>query len=466
VNRREFLKGLASIGILSVFPVRGFGRSKMRRPNLIFLLTDDQAQWAVGAYGNDDIHTPNMDKLAEEGILFTRAFTAPVCSPSRAMIMTGLYAHQVGIDDWIAPGEEEGLDPKATTLAELFKRAGYTTALIGKWHLGHKKEIYHPLKRGFDYFMGFLGGGNRPMNPTLIVEGEERQLQGYLTDILTDDAIRFIREHRDKPFALFLHTRAPHAPYTPVPEEDMAHYIGKTFKAPKVEGVPDERVQEEYRGYYASVSSIDRNLGRLLDELDSLGLAENTIVILMGDNGYMIGHHGLLSKGNAFVMGKRGQRRPNMFELSILVPLIIRWPAVIKPGSRCDEMVCSTDFMPTFIDILRECGCDVPELKTEGMSMLPLLRGEQVKWRDELFLLYDMHHGAEAHMRMIRTKRWKLVLHYEEGGQHELYDLENDPGEERNLYGDEGVAEVQEELTERLVEWQRRVGDPLAPKEG
>ncbi|MCD6506801.1 sulfatase-like hydrolase/transferase [Candidatus Poribacteria bacterium] len=464
LGRREFLA--ASVGLLAgVVTSDTFfkeeRRRKMEKPNLIFVLTDDQAQWALGAYGNEDIHTPNMDRLAKEGMLFTRAFTAPVCSPSRAMIMAGLYAHQVGIDDWISPQETEGMDPEKPTLAEAFKKAGYTTALIGKWHLG-KEERYHPLNRGFDYFMGFLGGGNRPKDPTLIIDGKEQQVEGYLTDILTDDAVRFIRENRGRPFALFLHTRAPHMPYTPVPEEDMAHYEGKRFKVPKVENFPEERLQREYREYYASISSIDRNLGRILDLLEELDLEENTIVIFMGDNGYMIGHHGLETKGNAWFIGTR-TRRPNMFDLSILVPLIIRWPKVIGPGTVCDEMVSSIDFFPTFLDVLKEAGCEVPEgIKLEGMSMLPLLGGEHVRWRNEICMLYDMHHGAEAHMRMIRTDRWKLVLHYEEGGENELYDLESDPGEERNLYGKESVAKIQKELAERLAGWRHEVDDPIS----
>jgi uncharacterized sulfatase len=163
------------------------------------------------------------------------------------------------------------------------------------------------------------------------------------------------------------------------------------------------------------------------------------------------------------ILGDPKLRRPNMFDLSILVPLIIRWRGVVPPNSVCDELVVSTDLMPTFVDILKQFGCNVPDnLRFEGQSLLPLLRGEKVAWRDAAFLLYDMHHGAVAHMRMVRTKRWKLVLHFEKGGQHELYDLQTDPDEERNLYGDPSVRSVQDELTERLRQWQKQVGDPLA----
>ncbi|MBC7320935.1 sulfatase-like hydrolase/transferase, partial [bacterium] len=198
----------------------------MKKPNILFILTDDQAQWAVGAYGNKDIYTPNMDRLAEEGMLFTRAFTCPVCSPSRAMIMTGLYPNKVGVDDWISPEETEGISPDKPTIAEMLKRAGYITGLIGKWHLG-KERLYHPLNRGFDYFMGFLGGGNYPKDPILEINGKEKEVKGFTIEIITKDAIRFIRENKDRPFALFFHTREPHMPYTPTPQEDMAHYINK-----------------------------------------------------------------------------------------------------------------------------------------------------------------------------------------------------------------------------------------------
>ncbi len=265
-------------------------------------------------------------------------------------------------------------------------------------------------------------------------------------------------------------------PYLPVPDEAMKPYEGKRLKVPKVEGVPEERMQQEYRAYYSAVTAVDIALGRLLDELERLGIADDTVVVFMGDNGYMIGQHGLETKGNAWrivpqggtvigtrILGDPKLRRPNMFDLSILVPLIVRWRGVVSPNTVCDELVVSTDLFPTFVDILRLSGCPVPnDLRCEGQSLLPLLRGEKVAWRDEAFLLYDMHHGAVAYMRMVRTKRWKLVLHLEEGRQHELYDLQTDPDEEHNLYGDPSVRGVQDELTERLHQWQKEVNDPRA----
>jgi len=479
MKRREFLKALGTSIVMKGVGRMGNERQSKQLPNLIFVLTDDQAQWAVGAYGNSDIHTPNMDRLAREGMRFNLAMTCPVCSPSRGMILSGLYPHQIGLDDYIGD-EDEGIDPKVPLLSEVLKQAGYVTALFGKWHLGHKRPEHHPNRRGFDVFVGGLGGGFANKDPKLEVNGEVRQFSGFAIEVLTEHALQFMRQNRDRPFALFFHTREPHMPYLPVPDEAMKPYEGKKLKVPKVEGVSEERMQQEYRAYYSAITAIDIALGRLLDELEALGIADDTIVVLMGDNGYMIGQHGLETKGNAWrivpqggtiigtrILGDPKLRRPNMFDLSILVPLIIRWRGVVPPNSVCNELVVSTDLMPTFVDILKQFGRAkfLPnQLHFEGQSLLSLLRGEKVSWRDAAFLLYDMHHGAVAHMRMIRTKRWKLILHLEEGGQHELYDLQTDPEEERNLYGDLSVKSVQDELTDRLREWQKKVGDPFASR--
>lgn len=473
-SRRKWLKALGATIVMRGACKVAANQQKRRLPNLLFVLTDDQAQWAVGAYGNNDIQTPNMDKLAREGMRFNFAMTCPVCSPSRGMILSGLHPHQIGLDDYIGD-EDEGIDPKVPLLSEILKQAGYVTALFGKWHLGHKRPEFRPIRRGFDIFVGSSGGGFANKDPRLEVNDKVEKFSGFAIEVLTEHALNFIRQNRDKPFALFFHTREPHMPYLPVPEEAMKPYEDKKLKVPKVEEVPEERMQKEYRAYYSAITAVDIALGRLLDELEALGIADETIIVFMSDNGYMIGQHSLETKGNAWkivpqggtiigtkILGDPKLRRPNMFDLSIMVPLIICWRGVVPENSICDELVVSTDLMPTFVDILRQFGCNVPNnLRFEGQSLLPLLRGEKVSWRDAAFLLYDMHHGAAAHMRMVRTKEWKLVLHLEEGGQHELYDLCNDPDEEHNLYGDPSVKSVQEELTKKLKEWQKKVKDPV-----
>ena len=427
-------------------------------PNILFIYTDDQAKWTVGAYGNRECVTPNMDRLAREGIRFTHAYTKPVCSPSRAMLLTGRYSHHVGIHDFIQRDILNGLSPQTTTVAEVLRAAGYATGLIGKWHLGHKAEHF-PTRHGFDYFMGFNDGGTRPLNPTLYKGGQYRDFQGYLADIITDDALAFIGRNRHRPFALFLFTRAPHTKYVPVPDEDMAHYLGRRLTTPHVEGISEDRLQRLTREYYASVTQVDRNIGRLLEGLQRLELEDRTLVVFTSDNGYNLGHHdGLEGKGN----GKQitaPLRRPNMWDTSIMVPLIVRWPAVIQPGTTSDSLVSLMDIFPTFLDIL---DIERPGLKLDGTSLLPLLQGHQpAQWREALYDAYDMHAysrylGSEDSMRMIRTRDWKLVLHLKKAEAHELYDLERDPGEHQNLYGLPAAASMQQDLERRLYTWMQQ----------
>ncbi|MBC7319822.1 sulfatase-like hydrolase/transferase, partial [bacterium] len=213
--------------------------------------------------------------------------------------------------------------------------------------------------------------------------------------------------------------------------------------------------------YYASISSIDRNIGYLLEELERLKLQENTIVIFMGDNGYMIGHHGLETKGNAWYIGTN-IRRPNMFEYSILVPLIIRWPEVIEKGSICEEMVSSLDFFPTLVDILRWSGVEISiDLELDGTSIFLLLQGGKFKLREEIYLLYDMHHGLEAHMRMLRNEEKKLILHYEDETKHEFYNLKDDPEEEKNIFGIKDTN-IQQEFILKVKAWQNKINDRLS----
>ncbi|MCF7847422.1 MAG: sulfatase-like hydrolase/transferase [Kiritimatiellales bacterium] len=428
------------------------------RPNILFIYTDDQSRWSVGAYGNKECLTPNMDRLAREGIMFTHAYTKPVCSPSRAMVLTGQYSHRSGIHDFIEKNILNGLPPETVTVAEELKDAGYATGLIGKWHLGHKAEHF-PTNHGFDYFMGFNDGGIKPLNPTLYKDGQYRKMQGHFSNIITDDALEFIRARKDKPFALFFFTRAPHKPYTPVPAEDMAPYLERILTVPEADGATAEKMQQLNRDYYASVTQVDRNIGRLLKELTQLGLEDNTIVVFTSDNGYNVGqHNGLEGKGNGMQIASP-LRRPNMWETSVMVPLIVRWPPVIKPGSVSDSLVTLMDLFPTFMDIL-----DWPAdgLALDGLSLLPLLQGRKpARWRNALFDAYDMHaytryRGSEDSMRMIRTRDWKLVLHLKKANAHELYDLRNDPDELKNLYGTPAVQDIQRGLEIRLYAWMRR----------
>jgi choline-sulfatase len=451
-----------------------------RSPNIIIFNTDDHAQWGVGAYGNKEVLTPNMDRLAREGMMFTHAFTKPVCSASRAMTLTGQYSHRLGVPDYIPYGNpvfaRNGLPPDTPTIASVLKAAGYRSATIGKWHLGYGPK-YYPHLYGFDVAEGYLhvpaGEEYKTAGPLptiidgKIVTGQKNKQQ---TDVLTDRAIHFVRQNRERPFFLFFNPFVTHQSYWgTATDADMAHYQDKALTLPDLSRIPEMKIDETealrlLRIHYGHVTCADRNLGRLLTALDELGLTENTLVLFMADNGMNIGHHGLVGKGNASIVGSKPViRRPNMFDNSVLVPFIVRWPGMVKAGTTNDAFVSTIDLLPTFMQ-LTGAG---QNRKTDGRSLLPVLKGDRnVKWRDYYCDTYDMvylgNNGEQPHMRMIRTNEWKLVLYFDPDGRpldggtrHELFDLRNDPAELNNLYGEPSAAAIQSNLDKRLRSWMR-----------
>lgn len=493
-----------TIGILFLFFLISFTNQgcKMssgkqnQKPNVLIIYTDDQAQWTVGAYGNKDVYTPNMDRLASEGMLFTQGFTKTVCSPSRAMLLTGLYSHRVNIPDFIPHGgnnyADNGLPIGTPTIASMLKKEGYVTGMVGKWHLGYG-EKYYPELYGFDYAQGYRyiapGRTGRVTldKITYLMNGKEMSTKlihdPHHTDMLTKLAIDFIQTNQHNPFFLYFATYLPHGPWDAVTEEDKAHYKDRSLKVPnpstyfpettlKKEKVQD--LEENFtRQYYTCVTDVDRNIGKVLNELDKLNLAKNTIVIFIGDNGFMVGQHGLIGKGNAsilynadtlFLNGRQRihNRRPNMFDYSILVPYIIRWPGVIQAGTKSDAMVSTIDILPTLAEIT---DTKIEDLHVDGRSLLPLLQGkENVNWRTTYFDTYDMiylgNNGEKPYMRMIRTDDWKLILYEDENGQpldngtrHELFNLKTDPEEVKNLYGTKSAENIQGKLESQLRKW-------------
>jgi uncharacterized sulfatase len=431
-------------------------------PNIITIVTDDQGQWAMGAYGNAEIHTPSMDRIASEGALFRNAMVVtPVCSPARATWFTGRYPTELGITDWISEQEwTGGLGLNDPTWAEVLQDNGYATAMIGKWHLG-THDRYHPTNKGFDHFMGFLGGGNKPMDATLEVDGEDKVVKGPLPDVLTDATLEWLDTVGTKPFALSLHFRAPHLAYGPVPESDSAHYTDLDPTIPTFPGIDEDVVKESTRAYYGSISSVDRNIGRLLDYLDERGLTKNTVVLFTSDHGYNEGRHGVRTKGNGhwWAGGVRGPKRPNMFDTSLKVPLVIRWPGVVAPGVKLDTMVSNLDMYRTVLGI---AGLEAPEnASPHGMDFTPVLRGEVFANRD-LFGQYDLHNSGLAYMRMIRTNDHKYIRFFHANGMDELYDLKNDPGEKHNLIRTgKAPGEILTELQAKLLQKMTEINDPL-----
>lgn len=435
---------LAMLVILWLAPA-GFAADP---PNIVFVYSDDHGPWAIGLE-HPQAHTPHIDRLlAEQGVRLTNAFvTTPVCSPSRASLLTGRYASsELGIHDWIAPDETEvGLEPDWPTWPTLLSEAGYATALMGKWHLGHTQPRHHPTAHGFDEFVGFLGHQG-PSNPVIERDGETQPVEGLTIDILTDNVIDFIERHQQQRFAVMLSTRSPHRSWLPVAEEDWKPYAEVEVEIPDYPGIDRERVERMTREYLASVTSVDRNLGRILETLDALGLSENTVVIFTANEGNSLGHHGAWGKGNAVSVLTNpppdtpnipGSRRPSLTDAVLRVPTGIRWPGVIEPGSVVEHTVSNLDWFPTLLAIAQ---VDHEHVHQHGRNFLPLLRGESIDdWDNTLYAEYAPHHGLRADMRAIRTPRFKLFRDLANPERDAFYDLQNDPREGNNLIDDDRV---------------------------
>lgn len=436
-------------------------------PNILFIYTDDLAPWGVGAYGSVNAVTPQIDRLAGEGALFERAFvTTPVCSPSRAGLLTGQHSFRTGITDFIHFSREPdlGLSPRFVAWPALLRQTGYRTGMFGKWHLGNRPES-HPGRFGYDevWALPDQPGGSPTENPDVEVNGVRQPAVGFTADIVTAAAIAFLENNPREPVLISLHFREPHTPYGPVSSADDAVYRDRPIEIPGHPGLDRQWAEATLRDYLKSVASIDRNVGRLLDAVDRLGLTERTLVVFTSDNGYMIGHNGLYGKGTATVAGsdiRDRTRRPNMFDHSLRVPLLIRWPGVVAPGSRIPELVTNLDFFPTFVNAAKARRFIPDDYPVHGRDLIPLLHGETIPWRDAIFGDYDMYHYVVDSMRMIRTEDWKLVLHSHPEFSSELYDLRNDPGETVNLAGHGVHFEVLRGLRSRLFAWQEWMADP------
>lgn len=469
---KRLLPIILSLLIIGGISPQALARTKARRPNIIFIQTDDQAAWSLGVSGNRDAHTPNLDRFFREGAYLKNAFVStPVCSPSRASLMTSRYGTELGITDWINPNAEPnlGLSPDFPTWPKLLADNGYFCGLIGKWHLGTQPQ-FDPAKFGFKYFMGFRAGGTDPKNPKLDVAGQVKQVEGFVVDVVTDDAIRFVREHRGENFLLMLNYREPHAPYLPTPEEDWTRFQDLDPNIPFAD-FPDldlPRAKRLMREYLSSVAAIDRNAGRLLAAVDELKLRQDTVVVFTSDHGYNIGHHGIWHKGNGHYLtraaaGMRatdpGIQRPNVFDTSLRTPTAIRWPRVIKAGTEIKNTTTNLDWFPTLLSI---AGVRLlPNLTIRGHDITPLLKGRpQRQWNDDLYVEWSQHHYVQTHLRMYRTPEWKLVRDFLNAGKDELYHLKTDPDETRNLIADSSSALIKQKLQVKLLAKMRQTNDP------
>ncbi len=440
-----------------------------KRPNILYIMADDHAAHAISAYGSKVNKTPNIDRLAKDGMRFTECFvTNSICTPSRAAILTGKYAHINGVPVF------NTFDGSQPTLAKYLQKAGYHTGMIGKWHLGSEPT-------GFDYW-NILPGQGIYHKPVLFDMGTRKVYDGYVTDVITDLSLDFIaRRPKDQPFFLMCHHKAPHRPWDPdekhaklfenvqIPEPETFNddYKGRSAAAAEAtmridrdltardvkvkppEGLTAEalkkwKYQRYMRDYLACVASIDDNIGRMLDYLDKNGLAENTIVIYTSDQGFFLGDHNWFDKRF-------------MYEESIKMPFLIRWPGQVKPGVVNDSMILNVDFAPM---LLHAAGAAVPN-DMQGRSFLPLLRGEQPKdWRTSMYYRYyhyPMDHRVQPHYG-VRTEKYKLI-YFNKLDEWELYDLVKDPKETNNIYKDPAQAETIKNLKAELFRLKKELKD-------
>lgn len=466
------------------------------RPNILFIMTDDHAAHAIGAYGSKINQTPHLDRLGAQGLRLNRCFAVnSICTPSRATILTGQYSHRNGVPVF------NNLDPAKVTVAHRLRDAGYYTAMLGKWHLGSDPQ-------GFDDW-NILPGQGRYNDPVLYDHDGHRIYRGYATEIITDLAIDLLKKRpKDKPFFLMCHHKAPHREWTPneryrrefatrtipepatlrdnyagradalreqkqsvfhdltrndlklVPPADLKGEARQRWLGEKPTEVEIEvggrkqilrgeelnawKYQRYLQDYLACVQSVDDSVGQLMDWLDANGLRESTLVIYTSDQGFFLGDHGLYDKRF-------------MYEPSLKMPFLARWPAGIKPGTTSDALANNTDFAATFLDL---AGVPLPA-EMQGRSLAPLFSGgAPADWRHEIYYRYyhdPGHHQTRAHYG-IRTDTHKLI-HYWKADQWELFDLVNDPDELKNLHGSPAAQSLVAELKTRLANLKRNLGD-------
>lgn len=467
IDRREFLYyagalGLAGCGTLG--GERAGAAPKTRRPNIVVVLTDDLGYADVGCFGSTFYETPNIDRLAASGMRFTQAYAAcPVCSPTRASIMTGKYPARLKLTDFLkgkkspkdspllpAPYADE-LALKEVTVAEMLRGAGYVTGHVGKWHLGGKG--YWPEEQGFDFNAGGCSSG-MPKSYFWPQWGDNPPVQGafegqYLADRLTDLACGFIEEHRDRPFFLNLCHHSVHVPIEAKPDK-VAKYEAK------LKALPPQPGGQDNPRYAAMIESVDDSVGRVMETLQRCGIAESTVVIFFSDNGGLSVQEGKLNFTPATSNAPLRAGKGYLYEGGIREPMIVSWPEVIRPGGVCDTPVCSIDFLPTFGAMAGTNPEAVGAHDVDGRNIGGLLRDPHAAFgRDALYWHYP--HFSNQGGRpggAIRVGDWKLIEFYE-SGQIELYNLKDDLGETRNL----ADAEPQRtcEMLEQLRRWRKQV---------
>jgi arylsulfatase A-like enzyme len=508
MKRRDFLKTMG-IGATALLLPGCLATSK--RPNIIFIMSDDHAYQAISSYGSKINKTPSIDRIAEEGVRFENCFcTNSICAPSRAVILTGKFSHINGLTD-----NAVQFDGNQQTFPKIFQKNGYQTAMIGKWHLKTDPT-------GFDYW-NVLPGQGQYYNPDFIEMGEQKQYMGYATDIITDISLEWLEKRdQNKPFLLMLHNKAPHRNWMPAPKY-LTKYDDKDIPEPEnffddyntrsdaareqemeigrdtflefdlklpiagddqrdstywesaygrmtaeqkqawdaaygpkneafVENPPEGKALISYKyqryikDYLRCIDSVDDNVGRVLDYLDSNYLSDNTLIVYTSDQGFYLGEHGWFDKRF-------------MYEESLRMPLLMRKTNMIRAGSLNADLVQNLDFAPTFLDLAE---IEVP-IDMQGRSFKKQLMGKKVPdWRDAVYYHYYEYpgwHMVKKHYG-VRTDRYKLIHFYDDIDAWELYDLQKDPMEMNNVYNNPEYKTVQDQLLQRLKELRIKYKDP------
>lgn len=439
---------------------------QQRPPNIIFILIDDLRWDDFGAAGQPFVKTPNIDRIANEGALFRNAFiTAPLCSPSRASFLTGQYPHTHGITDNV---DRSAASHKLVTFPLLLRQSGYTTAFIGKWHMGNDDSP----RPGFDRWVSFKGQGSY-LNPEINEDGKDVKPGGYITDLLTGYATEFIKRRHDKPYLVYLAHKAIHPEVMQhddgsinlaeaerfIPAERhrnlfsgekirwrpsaMRPPIGKPALERKIGDLPPLSANTATRdeavlGRLRSLMAIEEGVGEILKALKETGQLDNTVIVFTSDNGYFYGEHGL------------SVERRLAYEESIRMPLLIRYPRAIKPGTVRDEFALNIDLAPT---LLKLAGVSAPT-GMEGRSLVPLLKGAKTEWRKSFLIEYYSDKVFPRIRQMgykaVRNERWKYIHYFELEGMDELYDLKADPYEMRNIIRQPGAGKVLEGMKREM----------------
>ncbi|WP_236973526.1 sulfatase-like hydrolase/transferase [Membranihabitans maritimus] len=444
--RHYFLKIVVLLVAVIAFSCSSEKDDILKQPNIIFIMTDDHGYGELGCYGNLDIETPNIDKLAENGVRFTNFYAnAPICSPTRAAFLTGRYQQRIGLDDALHYQEMgRGLPIEGRTIGNDLQSKGYDCGLFGKWHVGYDYDR-RPLQQGFNDFFGILGGNHHYFDHMdrigvhdLWLGNDSINRKGYTTDLITDEALRFIEKNRSSPFFLFLSHLAPHFPYLGPNDQDKV--VKPKHKSWQKEGNPET--------YIEMVESVDATVGRILQKISELNLSNRTLIVFTSDNG---GAHYAPYVSNGALRGYKG----DLFEGGIRVPCIAQWKGVLPKGETSDQVAITMDWTSTF---LRLAGVDSNKYEEDGIDLMPILKRHEKEVERTLFWrrIDGPIRNIPTEYRAVRSGDWKLIEEIDSPKQY-LYNLKLDQSESNNLINNE--PEIVKELNSKLNDWEKSVNN-------